>query len=148
MQDSILQASQNDIANSLQTNAFGPLELVKALMPALKAASAAHIVNVSSSVGSISETTGPDSPYAYFDSASYRLSKTAMNGITGMLAKTLRADGIKVNAMCPGWTATDMGGPDAPNTPEQAAELALQLATLPKDGPTGGFFNEKGAIAW
>jgi NAD(P)-dependent dehydrogenase (short-subunit alcohol dehydrogenase family) len=151
MLHNILQATPEDISSSLQTNAMGPLALVKALLPALQAAGAgrgARVVNVSSSLGSISETTKPDSIYGYYDSASYRLSKTALNGITGMLAKTLRDQGIKVNAMCPGWTATDMGGPDAPNSPEQAAELALRLATLPADGPTGGFFNEAGVVAW
>jgi NAD(P)-dependent dehydrogenase (short-subunit alcohol dehydrogenase family) len=71
-----------------------------------------------------------------------------LNGVTALLAKALRADGIKVNSMCPGWTRTDMGGAEAPNTPEQASLLALRLATLPADGPTGGFFNEDGAVAW
>ena len=148
VQDSILVASKSDIEVSLNTNAFGPLELVKALLPALRASKGARIVNVSSSVGSVSETANPESPYGFFDAASYRLSKTALNGITGMLAKTLRADGIKVNAICPGWVKTDMGGPDAPVTPDQAAALALKLATLSEDGPTGGFFNEAGTVLW
>jgi NAD(P)-dependent dehydrogenase (short-subunit alcohol dehydrogenase family) len=107
MQDNILVASQQDIEDSMRTNAFGPLELTKALLAQIKAAPGAHIVNVSSTVGSITDTVNPDSPYGYWDSASYRLSKSMLNAITGMLAKTLRADGIKVNAMCPGWTQTD-----------------------------------------
>jgi NAD(P)-dependent dehydrogenase (short-subunit alcohol dehydrogenase family) len=148
MQDNILVASKEDIEDSMHTNAFGPLELTKALMPQIKAASAARIVNVSSTAGSVSDTVDPDSPYRFWDTASYRLSKSMLNAITGMLAKTLRDDGIKVNAMCPGWTQTDMGGEGAPNTPEQAAELAYHLGILAEDGPTGGFFNETGTVAW
>jgi NAD(P)-dependent dehydrogenase (short-subunit alcohol dehydrogenase family) len=148
MQDNILVASKADIEDSMRTNAFGPLELIKALLPQVKAAQAAHIVNVSSTAGSISDTVDPESPYRFWDTASYRLSKSMLNAITGMLAKTLRDDGIKVNAMCPGWTQTDMGGEGAPNTPEQAAELAFTLGTLDTDGATGGFFNQDGSIAW
>jgi NAD(P)-dependent dehydrogenase (short-subunit alcohol dehydrogenase family) len=148
VQDSILVASAADIHDSMQTNAFGPLELTKALLPQIKAAGGARIVNVSSAAGSVAETTDANSPYGFFDAASYRLSKAMLNMITGMLAKTLRQDDIKVNAMCPGWTKTDMGGDAAPNTPEQGAELAFRLGTLGKDGATGGFFNEAGALAW
>ncbi|MGL4489150.1 MAG: SDR family NAD(P)-dependent oxidoreductase, partial [Rhizobiaceae bacterium] len=147
MTDTILTASDSDIDVSLRTNAFGPLELVKALLPQIKAGHA-RIVNVSSAAGSIAETANSDSPYAFYDTASYRLSKTMLNGMTGMMAKALRADGVKVNSMCPGWTQTDMGGADAPNKPEQGATIAYKLATLLDDGPTGGFFNEAGAMAW
>jgi NAD(P)-dependent dehydrogenase (short-subunit alcohol dehydrogenase family) len=152
MQDSIFDASKADIADSLRTNALGPLELTKALLPLLKAAPAARIVNVSSTAGSIADTVDPNSPYGFIEAASYRFSKSALNAVTGMMAKTLRAApetaAIKVNAMCPGWTKTDMGGENAPNTPEQAAALAFRLGTLAANGPTGGFFNETASIAW
>ncbi|MDJ0709558.1 MAG: SDR family NAD(P)-dependent oxidoreductase [Woeseiaceae bacterium] len=148
MEDTILDARKEDLEISMQTNAFGPLQLVKLLLPLIQASKQPHIVNVSSSVGSVAETVNPDSPYGHYDTAAYRLSKTMLNGITGMLAKTLREDGVKVNAMCPGWTQTDMGGADAPNTPDQAASLAYRLATIDDDGPTGGFFNETGPISW
>jgi NAD(P)-dependent dehydrogenase (short-subunit alcohol dehydrogenase family) len=65
-----------------------------------------------------------------------------------LVAKSLRDDGIKVNAMDPGWTKTDMGGEYAPNTPQQAAELAFQLGTLDEDGVTGGFHSKDGPVAW
>ncbi len=146
--DSIMSAQQADIDQSIQVNAFGPLHLTQALFPLLKAAGGARVVNVSSAVGSISEMVNPASIYGATEGAPYRLSKTLLNGVTGLLAKALRDDGIKVNAMCPGWTRTDMGGADAPNTPEQAALVALRLATLPADGPTGGFFNESGVVQW
>jgi NAD(P)-dependent dehydrogenase (short-subunit alcohol dehydrogenase family) len=146
--DTILTASSEDIEQSLRTNGFGPLEVTKAFLPALKAAGQARVVNVSSEAGSITDTVNPDSPYAFMEGASYRLSKTMTNGVTGLLAKALRNDGIKINAMCPGWTQTDMGGADAPNKPEEGAKLAFKLATLPADGATGGFFKTAGRIAW
>jgi NAD(P)-dependent dehydrogenase (short-subunit alcohol dehydrogenase family) len=132
--DSIMSAQQADIDQSIQVNAFGPLHLTQALAPLLRASNNARVVNVSSSVGSIGEIVDPNSMYGMTEGAPYRLSKVVLNGITGLLAKEFRADGIKVNSMCPGWTKTDMGGADAPNTPAQAALLALRLATLPKDG--------------
>jgi NAD(P)-dependent dehydrogenase (short-subunit alcohol dehydrogenase family) len=146
--DTILAANATDIEQSLQTNGFGPLEVTKAFLPALKASKEARIVNVSSEAGSITDIVNPESPFAFMEGASYRLSKTMTNGITGLLAKALRNDAIKVNAMCPGWTQTDMGGADAPNKPQDAAKLAFELATLPADGATGGFFNAAGRIAW
>jgi NAD(P)-dependent dehydrogenase (short-subunit alcohol dehydrogenase family) len=150
--DTIFAASAADVASSIQINAMGPLQLTKSLLPLLRAAGHAHVVNVSSEAGSISDTVNPASPYAFMEGGAYRLSKTMLNGLTGLMAKALRADGISVNAMCPGWTRTDMGGSDAPRTPEQAAALALRLATLPPLGSagsaTGGFFNEAGALAW
>lgn len=146
--DTIMSAQQSDIDQSIQVNAFGPLHLTQALEPLLKAAGNARVVNVSSAAGSISEIVNPESIYGATEGAPYRLSKVVLNGVTGLLAKALRADGIKVNAMCPGWTRTDMGGADAPNTPEQAALLAVRLATLSASGPTGGFFNEAGTVKW
>jgi NAD(P)-dependent dehydrogenase (short-subunit alcohol dehydrogenase family) len=146
--DTALTAKAEDIALSIQVNATGPLQLTQALAPLLKAAGPARVVNVSSAAGSLTEISNPDSMYGATEGAPYRLSKVALNGVTTLLAKALRADGIKVNSMCPGWTKTDMGGDAAPNTPEQASEVALRLATLPANGPTGGFFNEAGAMAW
>jgi NAD(P)-dependent dehydrogenase (short-subunit alcohol dehydrogenase family) len=143
--DTILTASSQDIDQSLRINGFGPLEVTKAFLPALKAAGSAHVINVSSEAGSIAETVNPDSPYAFMEGASYRLSKNMTNGVTGLLAKALRKDGIKVNAMCPGWTQTDMGGAEAPNKPEVGAALAFQLANGEQ---TGGFFNTGGRLAW
>jgi NAD(P)-dependent dehydrogenase (short-subunit alcohol dehydrogenase family) len=146
--DTALTAKASDIEQSIQVNAVGPLLLTQALAPLLKAAGAARVVNVSSAAGSLAEITDPDSIYGATEGAPYRLSKVMLNGVTAILAKALRADGIKVNSMCPGWTKTDMGGEGAPNSPEQAAAVALRLATLPVDGATGGFFNEAGAMAW
>lgn len=146
--DNILNAKAEDISVSLQINMLGPLALTKAVLPLLQAAPAARVVNVTSAAGSIAETANPNSPYGFLHTASYRLSKSALNSVTAMLAKALWDGPVKVNAMCPGWTKTDMGGDAAPNSPEQGASVALKLATLPADGPTGGFFNEHGPLAW
>ncbi len=146
--DTALTANLDELTQSFQVNTLGPLMLTQALAPALKAAGGARVVNVSSAAGSLAEIVNPDSMYGTTEGAPYRLSKVALNGVTALLAKALRADGVKVNSMCPGWTKTDMGGEGAPNTPGQAADVALRLATLPDDGPSGGFFNEAGAMQW
>jgi NAD(P)-dependent dehydrogenase (short-subunit alcohol dehydrogenase family) len=76
------------------------------------------------------------------------LSKTLLNGITALLARELRGTNILVNSVCPGWVRTQMGGKQAPLTPQQAASTPVWLATLPDDGPTGGFFRERRPIPW
>jgi NAD(P)-dependent dehydrogenase (short-subunit alcohol dehydrogenase family) len=81
-------------------------------------------------------------------SPAYRMSKTALNALTCMLAAELRQTNILVNSMCPGWVKTDMGGSGAPRSVEQGADTAAWLATLPDDGPTGGFFRDREPIPW
>ena len=78
----------------------------------------------------------------------YRISKTALNALTRVAAAEFGPGNIKVNAMSPGWVKTDMGGPDATRTVTEGADTAVWLATLPDDGPTGGFFDSRKAIAW
>ncbi|HEU4408482.1 MAG TPA: SDR family oxidoreductase [Polyangiaceae bacterium] len=148
MADDILGASREHVDESFATNTLGPLEVVKALLPSLRASKRARVVNVSSTVGLPADIVDPRSPYAGVETASYRLSKSALNAVTALLAKALRADGILVNAMCPGWTRTDMGGEAAPRSPQQAADTAIWLATLPDGGPTGGFFADRERVAW
>jgi NAD(P)-dependent dehydrogenase (short-subunit alcohol dehydrogenase family) len=109
-------------------------------------------VNLSSSVGSFGRTTDPASPYAGLPpSASYPLSKAALNALTVHYAKELRGTGILVNAADPGGTATDMTkawGYRLDRSPDQAATIVVRLATLGPDGPTGGFFDENGPVPW
>jgi NAD(P)-dependent dehydrogenase (short-subunit alcohol dehydrogenase family) len=81
-------------------------------------------------------------------SPAYRVSKTALNALTRILAAEFRESNILANSMCPGWVRTRMGGEGAPRTPDQAAETALWLATLPDDGPSGRFFYDRESIAW
>jgi NAD(P)-dependent dehydrogenase (short-subunit alcohol dehydrogenase family) len=107
-----------------------------------------RIVNMASTLGSLAEIASQDSPHDAVLSPAYRLSKTLLNGITVLLAKELRDTNILVNAVCPGWVRTDLGGDQAPLTPEQGADTPVWLATLVDGGPTGGFFRERRPIPW
>ena len=125
---------------TLDTNLIGPLLLIQTLAPIMKKNRYGRIVNMSSGQGQLSEM-GIGTP-------AYRVSKTALNALTRTLAGELRDNGVLVNAMCPGWVKTDMGGAGAPRTVEQGADTAVWLATLPDDGPSGGFFRDRKPIPW
>jgi NAD(P)-dependent dehydrogenase (short-subunit alcohol dehydrogenase family) len=122
----------------LEVNTFGPWRLCQALVPLLQRSPHPRIVNVSSGAGQLSDMNG--------GRAAYRLSKAALNALT----RTLASDqpGIKVNTMCPGWVRTAMGGSGASKSVEDGADTAVWLATLPDDGPTGGFFRDRKPIPW
>jgi NAD(P)-dependent dehydrogenase (short-subunit alcohol dehydrogenase family) len=144
----ILELPLGLLKNTLETNAFGPLLLSQGCVPIMDRNHYGRIVNISSTLGSLTDIVNPESNYAELQSPAYRLSKTILNGITALLARELRNRNILVNAVCPGWVRTDMGGPHAPLSPEQAAETPVWLATLPDNGPTGGFFREHQPIPW
>lgn len=131
-----------------QTNVFGPFLMICEFLPLLRKSAAGRIVNTSSSVGSLTDQSNPESPYYPVNTAGYNSSKTALNALTVQLAKQLTGTNIKVNSACPGWVQTDMGSAAAPRTVQEGARIIIQLATLPNDGPNGGFFNEDGAIGW
>ncbi len=140
-----------------ETNVFGVVAVINAMLPLLRRAPAARIVNVSSEVGSIGSMTDPSSPLWPMASVSYPSSKSALNMVTAMYAKELRDTPIKVNAANPGYCATDLNGARGLRTPEQGAAISVQLATLPEDGPTGTFFghlwrtddtDENGNLPW
>ncbi|MEV7328938.1 SDR family oxidoreductase [Micromonospora sp. NPDC093244] len=120
-----------------ETNVFGPVAVTNALLPLLRRAPAARIVNVSSEVGSITAMTDPTGALAGLVSVPYPSSKAALNMVTAMYAKELRDTPIKVNAANPGYCATDLNGNNGFRTPEQGAEVSVHLATLPADGPSG-----------
>ena len=126
--------------DTLETNLLGPLQLAQAVVPLMKANRYGRIVNLSSGQGQLSEMAS--------GTPAYRISKTALNALTRILAAEFHGSNILVNSMCPGWVRTDMGGDGAPRTPEEGADTALWLATLPDDGPTGGFFKDRKPIAW
>ena len=147
-QTHILELDQATLKNTLLTNTFGPLLMSQACVPLMKRHNYGRIVNMASTLGSLTEMADPDSDYAGVLSPAYRLSKTLLNGMTALLAKELRGTNILVNSACPGWVRTEMGGDQAPLLPSQGAETPVWLATLPDDGPTGGFFREKQPIAW
>jgi len=137
---SILQAKAPLLRDSLETNTLGPLLAAQAFVPLMRKAGFGRIVNVSSSMGQLS---GMQGRYP-----GYRISKTALNAVTCILARELAGTGIKVNSVCPGWVRTDMGGADAPRSPAQGADTIVWLATLPDDGPSGGFFQDRKPIPW
>jgi len=129
-------------------NVFGLITVTNAMLPLLRRAEAARIVNVTSEVGSLALTLDQTSPYWSLISLGYPVSKTAANMVTVEYAKELWETPIKVNAVCPGYTATDLNGHSGFKTPEEGAKAAIRLALIGPDGPTGGFFNEAGALPW
>jgi NAD(P)-dependent dehydrogenase (short-subunit alcohol dehydrogenase family) len=126
--------------HTFEINTFGPLILCQAFIPLMKKQNYGRIVNISSGMGAISTMGGY--------TGAYRASKAALNAITRILASEVHRYNIKVNAMCPGWVRSDMGGRGAPRSLEQGADTAVWLATLPDDGPTNGFFRDRYPIAW
>ena len=117
----------------------GPYHLMRLLTPGMAQRGYGRIVNLSSGWGAFSD--GLEGPGAY------GVAKAALNALTMSAARSLPAN-VKVNAMCPGWVRTRMGGPSATRSVEQGADTALWLASLPDDGPTGGFFRDRKPIAW
>ncbi len=136
------------IQKTLRTNVMGPLLLCQNIISLMKINSYGRIVNMSSTLGSLTDMADPKSGYSGVRTPAYRLSKAALNCITTLLAKELRDDNILINSACPGWVRTDMGGAHAPLTPEQGADTPVWLATLPDGGPTGGFYRERTLIPW
>jgi len=123
---------------TLETNAIGPLRLSQALAPLMSQGS--RIVNVSSGGGQL---TVPSSW-----APAYCISKTALNAVTVQLAEALKPRGIAVNAVCPGWVRTDLGGPEAPRSLEQGADSILWLVLQAPSDLTGGFFRDGERIDW
>lgn len=137
---SVLDLPIETLRHTLETNLFGALRVTQALMPLLRNSEHGRVVNLSSGMGQLSEM-GTGSP-------AYRISKTALNAVTTILAAELKDTPIKVNSVCPGWCRTDLGGPEAPRSPEQGIDCVAWLATLPADGPSGGFFRDRQPIPW
>ncbi|WP_019814210.1 SDR family oxidoreductase [Saccharomonospora saliphila] len=125
----------------LDTNVFGVVRVTNAMLPLLRRAEAPRIVNMSSDMGSLTLRTGPVM-------AAYAPSKSMLNSITVQYARSLADTHILVNAGCPGYVATEFTGFNGMRTPEQGAAIAIRLATLPDDGPRGGFFNDEGVVPW
>ncbi|NED82195.1 SDR family oxidoreductase [Streptomyces sp. SID11233] len=125
----------------LETNVFGVVRVTNAMLPLLSRAASPRIVNMSSNMGSLTLQTGPVM-------AAYAPSKSMLNSVTAQYARRFADSNIIVNVACPGYVATDFTGFTGDRTPEQGAAIALHLATLPDDGPRGGFFDDEGAVAW
>lgn len=137
---------------TFETNVFGIVAVTETFLPLLRAAPAGRIVNVSSTMGSLADQLDPESGYYGTVVPAYQTSKAAVNAMTVAWSKALADTRIKVNAVCPGWVQTDLGGPDnraaAPMTPDEGAAVVTEMALIGADGPTGGFFDRNGPVPW
>ncbi|MGJ3231420.1 MAG: SDR family NAD(P)-dependent oxidoreductase [Oceanicaulis sp.] len=134
-----LSADLREFNTAMRVNAAAPYALTRIFGAGMKRRGWGRVVNLSSGWGSFAE--GLDGP------AAYAISKAALNAVTVQFARAL-GPAVKVNACCPGWVRTRMGGENATRSPEAAADTPVWLATLPEDGPTGGFFRDRAPIAW
>ena len=134
-----LQVELATVRTTLETNALGPLHLAQVLAPLLKRSKSARIVNMSSGMGALNDNDG-----GY---AAYRISKTALNAVTVILATELRGS-VAVNAVCPGWVKTDMGGPHATRDVAEGADTAVWLALDAPHSLTGKFVRDRKVISW
>ncbi|MCC3331321.1 SDR family oxidoreductase [Nocardia abscessus] len=132
---------------AVETNVIGVIRVTNAVLPLLRRSASPRIVNMSSTVGSLTRQTTPGTDTGPI-SAAYTASKTFLNAVTVQYVKELRDTNILINAACPGFTATDLNGFRGVRTPEQGAAIAIRLATLPDGGPTGGFFDDAGVVPW
>ncbi|AXI30667.1 short-chain dehydrogenase [Priestia megaterium] len=128
------------LEKTLTTNFFGTYYVIRSFMPLMEQQAYGRIINVSSGYGAMSEMSSPGV-------GAYKLSKFILNGLTQLIAAENKKD-IKINAVDPGWVSSDMGGPSAPRTPQQAARSILWLATIGPEGPSGGFFKDGKQINW
>lgn len=136
------------LRSTYETNFFGAFSVLQNFIPLLLKAEAPRIVNVSSTLGSLCELSDSASPYYGNNTVAYNSSKAALNGLTVAFAKEFKDTPLKINSACPGWVKTDLGGEQAPRELEEGPRIFVTLATLPADGPTGGFFDENGPVAW
>jgi NAD(P)-dependent dehydrogenase (short-subunit alcohol dehydrogenase family) len=134
-----VDADLDQVRETFETNVLGAWRVAQAAIPLQRRSAAGRIVNVSSGAGALTDM-GSGIP-------AYRTSKAALNALTRVLAAELRGDGILVNAICPGWVATDMGGAGGRPVSEGAAGIVWAVE-LPDDGPTGGFFRDRRPLAW
>jgi NAD(P)-dependent dehydrogenase (short-subunit alcohol dehydrogenase family) len=135
-----LDLAPDVLRRTFDVNVLGPVVVTKALVALMRRHGYGRIVNMSSGLGQLADM-GVGTP-------AYRMSKSALNAFTRTLAAEFAGTNIKVNSMCPGWVRTDMGGPHATKSVEEAADTAVWLATLSEDGPTGGFFRDRQPIPW
>ena len=134
-----VDADMAEIREIMNVNFFGAWRLSQVMIPLLNKSQDGRIINMSSGMGALEDLTG-----GY---AGYRMSKSAMNALTILMSNELRGDGIRVNAMCPGWVRTDMGGAGASRSVEKGAETAVWLS-LEDNIPTGKFFRDMKVIPW
>lgn len=137
---SVLRVPLDVVRTTMEVNFYGALYLYQAFVPLMKQHGYGRVVNVSSEMGSLSSMGSYN--------LGYRASKAALNALTRIVANEVRGHNIKVNAASPGWVRSDMGGEHAPRSLEQGAASIVWLATLPDDGPSGGFFMDGKPVPW
>ena len=136
------------LRKTFETNFFAVVALTQTLLPLIRKSPAGRIVNLSSILGSLTLHSDPSSGIYDMKAFAYDASKTALNAFTVHLAQELRDTPIKVNSAHPGWVKTDMGGAAAPMEVSEGGKTSVQLATLPDDGPTGGYFHLGEPLPW
>jgi NAD(P)-dependent dehydrogenase (short-subunit alcohol dehydrogenase family) len=136
----IFETSVDELRRTFEANVFGAAAVSAAFVPGMIDRGYGRVVNVSSRAGQLSSMSG----YA----PAYSMSKTALNALTLQLAAATNGTGVLVNSACPGWVRTEMGGRSAPRSVDEGADTIVWLATLPDDGPNGGFFSDRRSIAW
>jgi NAD(P)-dependent dehydrogenase (short-subunit alcohol dehydrogenase family) len=137
---SVFDVPPDVVLRGFENNTLGAYRVAQAVVPGMRERGFGRVVNVSSGMGQLSDMNG--------GSPAYRLSKTALNALTRILADELRGANVLVNSVCPGWVRTDMGGPHARLSVEDGADTIVWAATLPDGGPSGGFFRKREAIPW
>ena len=135
-----MNADLDRVREALEANLFGAWRLCEAFIPLMRRHGYGRIVNISSGLGALNDMGG--------GSPAYRVSKASLNVLTRILASELRGSGILVNSVCPGWVRTDMGGSGASRSVQEGADTPVWAATLPDNGPTGGFFRDRRPIPW
>ncbi|GAB3451059.1 SDR family oxidoreductase [Streptomonospora sediminis] len=145
--ESVTELPIETIRAVVETNVFGAIRVTNAMLPLLRHSAHPRIVNISSGVGSLTLQQDPEAPTGPV-TAAYGPSKTMLNAVTVQYAKELEGTGILVNVCCPGYVNTAINGFSGNRTPEDAAAIAVELATLADGGPTGGFFHDGGVYPW
>jgi NAD(P)-dependent dehydrogenase (short-subunit alcohol dehydrogenase family) len=136
----VLHADPKIIEETFATNTMAALTIIQIVLPGMLARKWGRVVNVSSGMGGLTEMNG--------GSLAYRISKAALNVVTRVTANETRGSGVLVNSVCPGWVRTDMGGPAALREIPEGAAGVVWAATLPDDGPSGGFFRDGKPLQW
>jgi NAD(P)-dependent dehydrogenase (short-subunit alcohol dehydrogenase family) len=137
---SVLDVGMDVVRDTVETDVYGPLMLCQAFLPMMLAQGYGRVVNVSSQAGQFKSMDA--------GTPAYSMSKAALNALTVMFARAVRHKNVLINAVCPGWVRTDMGGPGADRSVEEGADSIVWLATLPDGGSTGGFFHDRKRIDW
>ncbi|MCP4297117.1 MAG: SDR family oxidoreductase [Proteobacteria bacterium] len=137
---SVFHTTLDEVRYCFETNTVGALRVTQKLIPLMQELNYGRVVNVSSGMGALTEMNG--------GWAGYRMSKAALNAVTRIFSDELKGSNVKINSVCPGFVRTEMSGPSADRSIEEGVETTIWLATLPDNGPTGGFFRDKESIDW